>query len=254
MKKYFKFHFFFYIVSFILLLSGHFKPYIMIIAITLFHELGHIIMGKIFKWEILKIVILPFGCITYFKIDLNVKLKEEFLVTIMGPIFQMIGATIYYYFTKDDTFLFYNNILLLLNLIPIIPLDGSKIMQVLLFKLMSYRKTLSVSLNISLMLLILTFIYQIYQFNFLLLIWSILLLIENIKEKNIQPLKFYLFLKERYKNDYNFPYRYLNTINVTKIKRDYKTIFKNKYTEKEIINKYLSNKKGGYLFDNRAIV
>ena len=102
MKKYFKFHFFFYIVSFILLLSGHFKPYIMIMGITLFHELGHIIMGKIFKWEILKIVILPFGCITYFKIDLNVKLKEEFLVTIMGPIFQMIGATIYYYFTKDD--------------------------------------------------------------------------------------------------------------------------------------------------------
>ena len=134
MKKYFKFHFFFYIISFILLLIVHFKQYIMIMGITLFHELGHIIMGIIFKWKILKIISLPFGCITKFKVDLNVKLKEELLVTIMGPIFQIIGALIYYYFTKDELFLFYNNFLLILNLIPIIPLDGSKIFQILIIK------------------------------------------------------------------------------------------------------------------------
>lgn len=243
MKKYFKFHFFFYVISFILLLSGHFKHYIMIMGIILFHELGHIIVGKMFKWKIIKVIILPFGCITHFKVDLNVKLKQEFLVTIAGPIFQIIGSYIYYYFTKDNLFLFYHKILLLLNLIPIIPLDGSKLLQVILAKILPYKKTLSVSLKISYILLCITFLYQIYKFNFLILLWSILLLIENIKENNIKSLKFYLFLKERYENNYNFQYKYISDRDVCKIKRDYKTIFKNKYTEKEEIKRYFISKK-----------
>lgn len=175
MKRHFKFHFFFYVASIIILLSGHFKMYIMIMSLLFIHELGHIIMGKLLKWDISKVVILPFGCITYFKTELNVRLKEELLVVMMGPLFQIIGATIYYYFTQDDLFLFYHQMLLIINLIPIIPLDGSKLLQVFLCKLFPYRKSLKVSLIISYIFLIITFIYQFFHFNFLILIWSILL-------------------------------------------------------------------------------
>jgi hypothetical protein len=45
---------------------------------------------------------LPFGCITIYNVLLNVKLKEEFLVAIMGPIFQL-GLS---FFIKDDKFIY----------------------------------------------------------------------------------------------------------------------------------------------------
>lgn len=230
-------------VSFILLFSGHFKQYLMIMGITLFHEMGHIIMAKILKWDIKEMVILPFGCITHFQTELNVQLKEEFLVAVAGPISQMIGATIYYYFTKDGLFWFYHQTLLILNLIPIIPLDGSKILQVFLHKFFPYKKTLFISLKISYLFLLGVFILQVVNFNFLILLWAILLLLENKKEKEIQPLKFYLFLKERYQNHYKFPYRYLNCEDVRMIQKEYQTIFMNKYTEKEVIKRYFIKKK-----------
>ena len=238
MKKYFKFHFFFYITSFIFLLSGHFKDYIMIMGIVLFHELGHITMGLYFKWPIQKIVILPLGCITKFKTEINVPLREEFLVTIMGPFFQIIGAFFYYQITKNELFLFYHHILLFLNLIPIIPLDGSKIVNVFFCKIFSYKKALFLSLKLSIFLLIILSLYQFYHFNFLLFLWIILLILENKKEKQILLLKFYLFLKERIKYSYKLPYHYEKNNRVDKIKRDVNTIFQNRYTERDLIKRY----------------
>lgn len=238
MKKYFKFHFFFYITSFIFLFSGHFKDYIMIMGIVLFHELGHIMMGRYFKWSIQKIIILPFGCITKFKTEINVPLKEEFFVTIMGPFFQIIGAFFYYQVTKNELFLFYHHVLLFLNLLPIIPLDGSKIINVFFCKIFSYKKALFLSFKLSVLFLILTIFYEFYYFNFLLFIWTILLILENKKEKQFLLLKFYLFLKERMEHQYQFPYRYEKINNVDRIKRDVHCIFQNQYTERDAIKRY----------------
>lgn len=238
MKKYFKFHFFFYIASFIFLLSGHFKDYIIIMGIVLFHELGHIMMGLYFKWPIQKIIILPLGCITKFKTEINVPLKEEFLVTIMGPFFQIIGTFFYYQITKNELILFYHHILLFLNLIPIIPLDGSKLVNVFFCKIFPYKKALFLSFKLSIFLLIIILLYQFYHFNFLIFLWTILLIIENKKEKQILLFKFYLFLKERIDHSYKFPYCYEKDNKVDKIKRDVNMIFQNHYTERDIIKRY----------------
>ena len=238
MKKYFKFHFFFYIASFIFLLSGHFKDYIIIMGIVLFHELGHIMMGLYFKWPIQKIIILPLGCITKFKTEINVPLKEEFLVTIMGPFFQIIGTFFYYQITKNELILFYHHILLFLNLIPIIPLDGSKLVNVFFCKIFPYKKALFLSFKLSIFLLIIILLYQFYHFNFLIFFWTILLIIENKKEKQILLFKFYLFLKERIDHSYKFPYCYEKDNKVDKIKRDVNMIFQNHYTERDIIKRY----------------
>lgn len=245
MKKLFKIHLFFYITSIILLFSGHFKEYIYFMLIILIHEIGHIIAGKLFKWEINKIVILPFGCITYFKTSLNTKIKKEFIVTIMGPLFQIIGCIVIYLITKNKIIFFYNNLILLLNLLPIIPLDGSKILNCILYKFFPYYKSLKISIIFSYMFLILIFIYQIKFFNLLIVIWLLLLLIEIIKEQKNKNMKFYLFLRERFDNYYNFPYKYVAGVNVKKIKKDYKMIFKNKnhyYSEYEVLKKYFLGK------------
>ena len=70
--------------------TGHFKDFFLFIAIILFHELGHIIAGMYYKWEINKIMILPFGALTIFDTPINKPFKEEFIVSIMGFVFQFI--------------------------------------------------------------------------------------------------------------------------------------------------------------------
>lgn len=242
MKIQFKIHIFFYITSLILLFCGYFKEYISVMLLIFIHECGHILMGKIYKWKILKIFIYPFGAMTRFDIDLNTNVFEEFMVTIMGPIFQIIGCIIIYFFTKDNIIIEYNNLILFLNLLPIVPLDGSKLVESLLFKIFPYKKSLLVNLTLSIITLIFCLTYVIINFNFLLLIWLILLVIENIKEYNQISLKFYLFIKERLENHYKFKYRYISGKSINNIKKDYLTIFKNNdkfYTEREIIKTYL---------------
>ena len=242
MKKYFKIHPLTLLTTIIILLCGYFKYYIIMMLIIFIHEIGHILAGYIFKFKIIKTVILPFGCITYFKIQLNTKTYKEFIVTISGPIFQIIGSAILYLITKNDYVLFFNKIILILNLIPIVPLDGSKIIESILFKIYPYYKALKISEIISITAIFATIIYSLFNFNFLITIWIILLIIENIKNHEFIKYKFYLFLKERYNNYYSLPYLYIDGTNIKNIKKDYKTIFKNNNNyilERDLIKTYL---------------
>lgn len=242
MKKYFKIHPLTLLTTFIILLCGYFKHYIIMMLIIFIHEIGHILLGYIFKFKIIKIVILPFGCITYFKTELNTKTYKELIVAISGPIFQIIGSIILYTITQNDLVLFFNKIILILNLIPIIPLDGSKIIESILFKICSYYNTLKINEIISIITIFIVTIYIIFNFNFLVIIWIILLIIENLKNHELIKYKFYIFLKERYNNYYSLPYLYIKEINIKKIKKDYKTIFKNNTNyilERDLIKTYL---------------
>lgn len=242
MKKYFKIHPFTLLTTLIILLCGYFKYYIIMMLIIFVHEIGHILIGYIFKFKILKTVILPFGCITYFKTNINTKTYKEFIVTISGPLFQIIGSIILYLITKNDLVLFFNKIILILNLIPIIPLDGSKIIESVLFKIYPYYKALKISEIISIITIFIVTIYNVFKFNLLILIWIILLIIENLKNYKLIKYKFYIFLKERYDNYYSLPYLYINGINIKNIKKDYKTIFKNNNNyilERDLIKTYL---------------
>ena len=60
------------------------------LLLIIVHELGHFFTAKYFNWEIDKIYIYPLGGLTKFKTLINKPLKEELLVTIMGPIFQIL--------------------------------------------------------------------------------------------------------------------------------------------------------------------
>ena len=103
------------------------------------HEFGHILMGVLFKWKIEKVIILPFGALTVFNEDLNRKLSEEALIAIMGPIFQVIFTYLLYNLGVQDA-VYYSSSILCFNLLPIFPLDGSKLLNVFLNKITSFKR------------------------------------------------------------------------------------------------------------------
>ena len=199
MKIKFNIHPLYYIIAFICFITGHFKGYIIYTLIILVHEFGHIFAGLILKWPILKVTIYPFGCMTTFNNKLNSSSIEEFLILIYGPLFQilfnMIYPTNYHYF------------ILIFNLLPIYPLDGSKLLFLLLNKIISYYYSYVYIFIISYVTIILLLINR---FNFINLIILLYIAYDVYRYSRLLPNIMYKFYYERYK--YKYKYKYDNII------------------------------------------
>ena len=232
MKTLFKIHPFTVISLFITFITGYFKESVVIMAIIIFHELGHILMALYFKWRISEIVVLPFGCITIFNELINKPLKEEFLITIMGPLFQ-IGLTI---FLNNSVITFYSLFILILNLIPIYPLDGAKILNVFFNKIFSFKLSHSIIIYLSLLTSILVIILK---NNLLIILFILVLVIKLVDEYNKHEIIFNKFLYERYL--YKLKFKNVKIVsNFNKFNRDYYHYlrFNNDFTsEKEALKK-----------------
>ena len=78
MKNLFKIHLFTYVLAIIMILMGKFKIYLYFTLVLFIHEIGHIIMAIFFKWNIKKIIILPFGILLKFEDNLNSNYGNSF--------------------------------------------------------------------------------------------------------------------------------------------------------------------------------
>lgn len=225
------FHPLFLITVLIFILIGEFRfiSYFMLLIIV--HELGHILVSLYFKWNIEKIIILPFGGLTKFNEIINRPLIEEFLIAISGIIFQ----TIFYVLIKDKIdykfFNVTNYFILVFNLIPIYPLDGSKILNVLFNKITSFKNSILLTVIIS-YISIIGFLIMVARVNKLIVLVTTFLLIEVNKLYKEREYIFNKFLLERHLGEFNFKKK--KTINsVNKMKKDYRHLF---YVD----NKYLT--------------
>lgn len=205
----------FYLFAVITILTGHFKAFLSIMNILLFHELGHVLMGLILKWRIRRIIVLPVGCITEFNEKLNRPIYQELLILICGPLFQMV----LYMFYKTQ----YHYPLLIFNLLPIYPLDGSKFIFLLWNLIGSYYYSYIITFIIS---YITIFILVIYYHNLMILLFSIYLLVSSIEIYYNKNINFYMFLYERLKNIYPcYKEKIIIGDNLKKMKRSVKHYF-----------------------------
>lgn len=226
---------FFLIISFF---TGYFKYVIYLMSLIFIHELGHMTAGILLNWKVKKIVLLPFGGMTYFEEKLNRPIKEELLIVLLGPIYQIL----FYYLLlllgfKTELLTNIHYFLLIFNLLPIYPLDGAKIVLLLCEEIFSYYKSHIYIVWISIFSLI---IYLFCYKDFLYIILFFFLLYQVFcfsKKKNEIFLK---FLLERHL--YKFPFKKKRIIYRLKdMKRDYFHIFKRKdkyVEEKEILRSY----------------
>lgn len=221
----------FYVTAFITIITGFFKDFSYIMMIILIHELGHILSSIYFKWNIEKIMILPFGGITIFDEKINRPLKEELIIALSGPLIQFIVFSN----INNPLILKYHYFLLFFNLLPIVPLDGSKIFNICLNYFLPFKLSHIITIIVSFLLLSLIFV----KFNLIILLVFIFLIFKIIDEyfnhKNI----FNKFLMERYLYKFNFKRRKI-VRNTNSMFRDNKHLFyiDNKYqTEDEILQK-----------------
>ncbi len=227
MKNIFRFHILFYIFALICFLTGYFYNFLVFTLIIITHELGHIIGGLICKWPIEKIIIFPLGGLTIFKTKINIPLYQELFVTIMGPLFQITFFLIDNQYIKD-----LNLLILLFNLLPILPLDGSKIINTILNKFFSYYNSIIISVFISMVFITAILIYNKYNLiSFLIVIFLIKESLNNYLNKNKFLNK--LLLEKKLYNLY---------FNKRKIIKNRYQFFKNKTHIININNKYITEK------------
>lgn len=239
-KNIFKIHVLYYVVALVSFLTGNFKNFIIFSAIIIVHETGHIVGAWIFKWKIDKVILLPFGGITIFKENIDKSLKQELIIALLGPLFQIL---FYLIFKDNAAFNHYNMAILLFNLLPIYPLDGSKILNIFFNELVSFKKSHILTIVVSEITLF--FLLFKTRINLLLLLILFFLIVEIIKEIVKHKYYFNRFLLERYLYNYNYKKRKTIT-KLTQMKKQTKHLFKigNIYhSEKEVIKK---------LFDKRA--
>lgn len=235
-----------YIFLLIAFLSGYFE-YIFLFLITIFiHESGHYFFSKIIGFKYAKIVIYPFGGLTIYDEDLNISTNKELFALAGGIIFQLL----FYFFI---VILYKNNyvtthvysiikninyLLISFNFMPILPLDGGKLTNIVFDKLFNYKLSNKLSIIIS---IIFIMFFMIYNKTYYSIILS-LFLIKNIYYEIVNyKYRFNKFILERYLNNYKFnKIKKVKTIN--KFKRDYTHIINNEFE-----SKYLSK-----LFDRTS--
>lgn len=138
-------------------ITGRFKEVLMILIIVFIHEMGHAWMAHYFGWKVIKIELMPFGGAAEVEARGIRPLKEELLIVLFGPLqhvwlialsFILVESSIWS-MSDHQLFLGHNLAILLFNLLPIFPLDGGRLVQLLLFRITSFKRASVLSLYIS---------------------------------------------------------------------------------------------------------
>ncbi|MCP3762595.1 site-2 protease family protein [Domibacillus sp. A3M-37] len=120
--------------------TGLFLEAICIGLILLIHELGHAGAAKAMGWRIQKVELLPFGGKLETDEHAGRPLLEEWLVVLAGPFMHVPMLAISFFFLKSgwmdaalyELFFELNAVIFLFNLLPVLPLDGGKMVQLIL--------------------------------------------------------------------------------------------------------------------------
>ena len=201
-------------------------------------------MAKYYKWNFDKIAIYPFGGCTKFDEKINRSMKEELFILFNGPMFQMIlFAFVFILFNEGfisfrgyTIFKHYHYTLLLFNLLPIYPLDGGKILNIVINYLFPFKKGNKLVVVISsFILIVMLLLYK--NLNFTLM--GILLFTELIIYFKRQDFLYNRMLLERYIFPFNFSkFKIIKSKNSMYKDRRHIVLYNGKYiTEKDYLNK-----------------
>jgi stage IV sporulation protein FB len=237
-----EFHYTYIITAFGFIITGYFSNLLIFTSIILIHELGHFIMAKLNRLNVDKIILYPYGGLLKMNNPINISINKELLVAISGILFQTIYYCIICILYNEgiirdyiyDLYKMYNYSILTFNLLPIHPLDGSKILTLLLTKFLPFNTSNKINILISTITLITIFIINYYSFNYTFIL-IVGVLVDNII-KYIKDLKYIFnkFLLERYLYKMSFK----KTKKINKITN----MYKDKYHILKENNQYITEK------------
>lgn len=140
----------FVIVMLASVFTGRFLELLILFMIVFIHELGHAAAAAAMGFKVRAIQMLPFGGVAVIEDEGKMTAMKEIGIALAGPLQNviMIGITLACRWAGwgDEQLLSYiiqgNIIIALFNLLPIMPLDGGKVLQAVISLLAPYHATL----------------------------------------------------------------------------------------------------------------
>ena len=184
-------------------LTNQIQIYALIMCFAIVHELGHLLTGIILGFKPNKIELTPFGLSIGFKVNLkdyNKKIKranaieeKRIIIAMAGPVVNLLIIFIIDKLNIDiyeKIMIIYSNLLLVLfNTLPILPLDGGRILKGILHIYLGKNKAEKYSCNISfgalIILIAISSIAILYFKNIAIFLGVIFLWILYLKEEKL---------------------------------------------------------------------
>lgn len=136
---------FFLLTILLACICGQLLPVLCVFCVAVLHEAGHGLTALILGYEIQQVNILPFGVNLKLAQENFRSFHDEILIAAAGPMVNLIliiTGLIFAFFWKVDiqVYIYCNIYMLLINLLPILPLDGGRILSVALKQELGTRK------------------------------------------------------------------------------------------------------------------
>ena len=175
-----------------------FKEFFIISSLIIIHECGHFFSAKLLGIKTDKIYLYPLGGVSKFYMPIGIDRKKELLILWMGPIFQNIAYILLLLLLKEKELVTrYHLGILLFNLLPIIPLDGGKMIKIITSSMIPYKKSLTFTIWLSYcMTIIILFSQKKISLNIVIMYLVLILLIRKEELKKTQ--NYEQFLLDRY--------------------------------------------------------
>lgn len=125
-------------VLFSMVLYGNISYYALILSSLIIHEVGHILAAIFCKVKVERCVIMPYGGEIELKGGVSITPKKQFFIALGGPIATLccIAVTPFLDPLVAEPLLKIQLILLAINIVPIWPLDGGRIIMSLILLLL----------------------------------------------------------------------------------------------------------------------
>lgn len=137
-----------FLIIILYILTKNIKVFAISFIFILLHELGHAITGIILGLKIKKININVFGLSIEFENYGKERLNNKIIIDMAGPAINIITFIIAVIF-KNEEIAYINILLAIINLLPIYPLDGGRIVKNLLLKSHHYKQVVGYTEKIS---------------------------------------------------------------------------------------------------------
>ncbi|MBF8984308.1 M50 family metallopeptidase [Lutibacter sp. B2] len=232
------------IVFFICFILGYFNNILISFVVVILHEMMHTIVAKTLGYSIDNIEVFPFGGVARIKECISMNPTHEIMIALAGPIFNLVMAIISYNIfdllsinNEMCIFFIYSNLGIgVFNLLPIIPLDGGRIIRAYFSYIIGLKKATKVVVIISKIMIAVLFLWGCYliqydKMNIFTLMLAVFLYIAADREYKMAP---FIFMKEfTRKKQLLLCDEVLNAKNLVAIKNT---------SAKEVVNQFIPRK------------
>jgi stage IV sporulation protein FB len=152
--------------------TGYLLEAITLFGIVFLHEMGHVVAAKSFGWNVKEVQLLPFGGVAIVEELGGIPANEDLIVALAGPlqhIWMILFAMIMRLLNPENSdwwnyFIEANLMIGLFNLMPVLPLDGGRVLQTVFGYIMPYHRSLFYATILSLVLSISLIGICVFQF------------------------------------------------------------------------------------------